>query len=253
MSLALPTRSLRRHRLPRVAETLILVDYENTQLVDMSRVAENCRAIIYLGAAQSAPKAARNPASAHRFARVEFVKVLGPGGNALDFHIAYELGRVLQAAPTTSCVVLSHDTGFDPLLARLRAQGFDCSRVDSLDALAGAPAPGAVSMQDAAAIAGLAPCRHCRKAECVELHGGSWCANCARFSSPPDPKLLPSATGLGAGRALSSWSSDTRGIFSRVPALPECEWCHRRCDMSGGIFDEGEWMCGDCVGSFASD
>ena len=235
-----------------MANTLILVDYENTQLVDMSRVAEDCRAIVYLGATQSSPKAARNPASAHRFARVEFVKVLGPGGNALDFHIAYEIGRVLQAAPTTRCVVLSHDTGFDPLLERLRGQGFDCKRVDSMDELAGAPAP-AIQASELAAGSFLAPCRHCRKAECVELHGGSWCANCARFSSPPDPKLLPSAQGLGTGRESSSWGSGRPGVFSRVISLPECEWCHERCDMSGGIFDEGEWMCGDCVGSFGSD
>ena len=237
-----------------VANTLILVDYENTQLVDMSRVAEDCQAIVYLGAAQHPPKAARNPASAHRFARVNFVKVLGPGGNALDFHIAYELGRVLQAAPTTPCVVLSHDTGFDPLLARLREQGFDCKRVDSMDELASAQAQAsAIESSEFAGVATLAPCRHCRKVECVELHGGSWCANCARFSSPPDPKLLPSAQGLSAGQASSSWGSGGTGVFSRALSLPECEWCHQRCDMSGGIFDDGEWMCGDCVGSLASD
>lgn len=29
--------------------------------------------------------------------------------------------------------------------------------------------------------------------------------------------------------------------------LPVCDWCNQQQDMATGIYDEGEWMRGDCV------
>ena len=52
--------------------------------------------------------------------------------NALDFHIACHLGRVLETARNTSCVVLSKDKGFDPLLRQLNKIGLRCRRINSL-------------------------------------------------------------------------------------------------------------------------
>ncbi|WP_370868178.1 PIN domain-containing protein [Sulfuriferula sp.] len=42
-------------------------------------------------------------------------KIEGTGKNALDFHIAFQLGRTIETAPQTECFVLSKDKGFDPL------------------------------------------------------------------------------------------------------------------------------------------
>jgi hypothetical protein len=74
-------------------QRILLVDYENTQLLDMELAGEGSRAIVFVGAKQRPPKAARHPAGARRFARVEFRSALGSGKNALDFLIACELGR----------------------------------------------------------------------------------------------------------------------------------------------------------------
>ena len=34
--------------------------------------------------------------------------------------------------------------------------------------------------------------------------------------------------------------------------LPECGWCYQRVDMSGGIYDDGEWMCAGCIDRHAT-
>ncbi|MPN45276.1 hypothetical protein SDC9_192843 [bioreactor metagenome] len=56
----------------------------------------------------------------------------GVGHNALDFHIAYYLGRLSIQHPAARFVIVSKDTGFDPLVAHLRAQKVECERVTSL-------------------------------------------------------------------------------------------------------------------------
>lgn len=76
-----------------MTKKLLLVDLENKHKVDLSPLDESFRAIIFVGANQNPPKASKKPATAHRFKRVDFLKISGAGKNALDFHIAFELGR----------------------------------------------------------------------------------------------------------------------------------------------------------------
>ena len=99
-----------------MVKRLVLVDFENVQKLDLSILDESYRAIVFVGASQAPPKAARNKATAHRFSRVDFQKIEGNGKNALDFHIAFQLGRTFETAPKTECIVLSKDKGYDPLL-----------------------------------------------------------------------------------------------------------------------------------------
>jgi hypothetical protein len=234
-----------------MAETLVLVDYENVHKVDISILGGGYRAIVFIGANQNLPKAASKPASAHRFKRVDFQKVSGAGKNALDFHIAYELGRAFQAEPAACCVVLSKDKGFDPLISHLAASGFACRRVNALDELLPQSGPPEVAPN---ASPQATSCRHCGKAETIEHLGGLWCANCARFASPPDPSKLPS--NQPGYRDAEASASRRGGFFNRsAPRTPLPEWVlwYQRKEMCGGIYDYGEWMCGYCVGSFAED
>ena len=48
---------------------------------------------------------------------------------------------------------------------------------------------------------------------------------------------------LPAGRPEEKMSFQSR---------PVCGWCHQQKDMSTGIYDDGEWMCGDCVSGYAT-
>lgn len=220
-----------------MSQTLLLVDFENVHKVDISLLDESYRAIIFVGANQNPPKAAKNKATAHRFTRVDFLKVEGTGRNALDFYIAFQLGRTFETAPDTECIVLSKDKGYDPLLVHLNKNGLKCRRVNSLEELLPVPT---VLIVDPDQIV----CRRCKKASTIEHHGGRWCSNCGSFATPPDPKLLPS---LQPGfREAEASSYRDEGIMA------VCGWCHRREDMSDGIYDDGEWMCGGCVAEYAS-
>ena len=71
-----------------MGKKLLLVDLENKHKVDLSPL-DSFKAIIFVGANQNPPKAFKKPATAHRFSRVDFLKISGSGKNALDFHIAH--------------------------------------------------------------------------------------------------------------------------------------------------------------------
>jgi hypothetical protein len=58
----------------------------------------------------------------------EYVQIEGTGRNALDFHIAYYIGRLSVECADAFFHVISKDTGFDPLIKHLRAQNIFCLR-----------------------------------------------------------------------------------------------------------------------------
>lgn len=218
---------------------LLLVDYENIQKIDLSVLDDTFTAIVYVGAKQGLPKVAKKPATAHRFQRVDFHKIAGTGKNALDFHIAFQLGRTIETAPDTECYVLSRDKGFDPLLTYLNDCGLKCQRLVRVEDLI-SPSP-AVVLPDSVT------CQRCRRASTVDHYGGRWCTNCGCFASQPDPSLLPSS------------QPEFRKTHIGVQSLPhmeretfaECGWCNRQTNMSSGIYDDGEWMCGGCIARYA--
>lgn len=124
-----------------MTQKLLLVDFENVQKVDLSRLGDGTNVIIFVGASQKAVSIELVTSAQKLGARVEWHKVEGNGSNALDFHIACHLGRVLEKSPQLHCIVLSKDKGFDPLLRQLNKVGLKCKRINSLLELDPKPAP----------------------------------------------------------------------------------------------------------------
>jgi len=114
---------------------LLLVDFENVPRVDLTRLDESYRVIIFVGMSQKSVPLELVTATQKLGGRVEWQKVSGEGRNALDFFIAWHLGRVYEHQPRPECVVLSMDKGFDPLLKHLNAGGMLCRRVNSIQEL----------------------------------------------------------------------------------------------------------------------
>ena len=221
---------------------LLLVDYENVPRIDLAVLDDSYRAIVFVGAGQNPPKAASNRDTAHRFRRVEFQKIAGIGKNALDFHIAFQLGRMFETSRETVCIVVSRDKGFDPLLLHLNKSGLHCRRVGSFAELAPTPMP-SMQISLAKADSDIAVCGRCNKPATIEHNGGRWCSNCGTFASEPDPLLSPSSR---------VDHQEQRGALHGYPrALQACGWCYQQCDMGDGIYDDGEWMCGGCIAQFA--
>lgn len=229
-----------------MTKRLILVDYENVHRIDLSVLDQSYRAIVFVGAKQEPPKAARRPDTAHRFQRVDFLKVDGSGRNALDFYIAFHLGRTLEAAPETECYILSRDKGFDPLLVHVNRIGIKCRRIEAIEELVPAARP-----QDVAPNEQIL-CRHCGKNSTIEHHGGRWCSNCGRFAVPPDPNLLPSNQ---PSYRESVREGEHSGRFGRLvrnqQSTLRCGWCRQTMEVGDGIYDDGEWMCWGCVNQHA--
>ncbi len=127
---------------------LLLVDFENVQQVELARLDNSYRVIIFVGVDQKSVPFDLVTRAQQLGSRVEWQKITGNGSNALDFFIAFQLGRVFDTAPRPECVVLSRDKGFDPLIRFLNASGLKCRRISNLAELhhktaaaASAPAP----------------------------------------------------------------------------------------------------------------
>lgn len=104
-------------------KNIILVDNENIHLSSVPSLIEELNELwIFVGANQT--KIAVDVAMALQPLgdRVHYVQISGNGKNALDFHIAYEIGRLAVTEPDAFFHVISKDTGFDPLLAYLHKQ-----------------------------------------------------------------------------------------------------------------------------------
>ena len=64
-------------------------------------------------------------------ANVEMIRLKSSGRNALDFALAYYLGRAVLADPCGCFHIISKDTGYDPLIEHLRSKRISIHRHDN--------------------------------------------------------------------------------------------------------------------------
>ncbi len=99
----------------------ILIDYENVQPSSFSIESEYpFKVLLFVGANQnkiSIELAASMQALGNN---AEYVRVDGVGKNALDFHIALYLGRLLERETNGYFHIISKDSGFDTVIKHLR-------------------------------------------------------------------------------------------------------------------------------------
>lgn len=114
-------------------KSFVLVDFENVQPKNLDPLRKTDHLIkIFLGQAQSKLSTEFVKMLLPFGPRVELIRVDGNGNNALDFHIAYFVGRLACEAPGAAIQIVSKDTGFDPLIRYLRKQNIDCTRVSTV-------------------------------------------------------------------------------------------------------------------------
>jgi hypothetical protein len=65
--------------------------------------------------------------------RATYIKIAGVGRNALDFLIAYYIGRLACQGPDAFFHIISKDSGFDPLIQHLKENNVFCGRWQTLD------------------------------------------------------------------------------------------------------------------------
>ncbi|WP_330906611.1 PIN domain-containing protein [Ramlibacter sp.] len=111
-----------------------MIDFESVQPPSLAALAPDFfRAKIFVGATQTKLPFDVVTAIQQMGDRAEYIKISGVGRNALDFHIAYYIGRIAVQEPDAFFHIVSLDTGFDPLIHHLRDKNIFCGRWASLE------------------------------------------------------------------------------------------------------------------------
>lgn len=112
-----------------------------------------------MGAKQSKLSVALVEQLVEHAAAVQLVRVPAPGRNALDFVLAYYLGRAAQADPAARFHIVSRDKGFDPLVEHLKDRGLQVTRHDEFPTFGGRKKakPAAAAKPESARVAEALP------------------------------------------------------------------------------------------------
>jgi hypothetical protein len=128
---------------------LILIDFENVQPKDLAQFrGRPFHTMVFCGANQTKVPFDLAAELQPLGSEAEYIRIQGTGPNALDFHIAYYIGRLSAEHPDATFYVISKDKGFDPLIKHLKTKGVTCNRLASLRDISDHSAPRSASSQD---------------------------------------------------------------------------------------------------------
>ena len=112
----------------------IMIDMENVvpdnlELLDQDWV----KVFLFVGKNQSKLPISMVKAVQRLGSRAQYVEMSGTGHNALDFHIAFYIGRIAATDKDAYFHIISNDTGFDPLIAHLKQEHVLADRVTKIE------------------------------------------------------------------------------------------------------------------------
>lgn len=107
----------------------VFIDYQNVQ---PTRLVHDWRErlLVFLGSNQSEDSARKRLGT-----DVTYIKMTGEGRNALDFHIAFYVGKFLTNEPESEIWIVSNDTDFRHLVQHLTEKGFQIEQVSNLSSI----------------------------------------------------------------------------------------------------------------------
>ncbi|MGD2084074.1 MAG: PIN domain-containing protein [Chromatiales bacterium] len=111
----------------------ILIDYENVQPKSLALLdGHPFKVLVFVGANQA--KIPIDLASALQALgdSAEYIRIGGNGPNALDFHIAFYIGRLAERDSNACFHIISRDAGFDPLIKHLKERSVTVQREPDL-------------------------------------------------------------------------------------------------------------------------
>src|SRR6185369_16053281 len=114
----------------------VFVDFENVHKIDLAVIGSRTVAFTLLvGPRQTKLEVSLVEKLFEHALSVQFVRLASSGRNALDFTLAYYVGRAVAADPTGLFHIVSKDTGYDPLIEHLRSRHICAQRHDSFATL----------------------------------------------------------------------------------------------------------------------
>jgi hypothetical protein len=110
-----------------------LIDSENVKPEYIEKLKhEHFRVVVFVGANLKRLDFAMVNALQSLGSNGSYVQISSQGPSALDFHIAYYIGKLSAAHPGAYFNIISKDKGFDPLIKHLNDQKICCSRAASV-------------------------------------------------------------------------------------------------------------------------
>lgn len=125
---------LKEGRMP-VFEEYLYIDYENVQDVKVNIIKETIKVRIIVGNDQTKVPIELVQKTQPFGNAVEWIRVNGKGRNALDFFIAFFLGKDVATDREKTFIIYSKDTGYDPLINHLKKNGIKAKRIVSFQEL----------------------------------------------------------------------------------------------------------------------
>lgn len=115
----------------------VLIDLENVKPLSFELLDhDHFRVMVFVGASQAKVPLDFADSLQRLGGKAEYIRIVGNGPNALDFHIAYCIGRLSVEDPSAYFHIISKDTGFDRLIRHLRTQKIFAQRTKSIDDIA---------------------------------------------------------------------------------------------------------------------
>ncbi|MGQ7818664.1 PIN domain-containing protein [Metapseudomonas furukawaii] len=112
----------------------VLIDYESVQVKSLELLQQpHFKVRVFLGPNNTRLPTELAVAIQRLGDRADYIQLDTPGQNALDFHIAYYLGRFSLEEPDAFFHIISRDKGFDPLIKHLKDKGIFSARSESIE------------------------------------------------------------------------------------------------------------------------
>ena len=110
-----------------------LIDYENIQPREIPQFeGVSVQFLVFIGENQPKIRLTFAQQLQRLGSNVEYVQISGSGKNALDFHIAYTLGRLSEKDPSGVYYIISNDKGFDPLIKFANERKIQVKRLQTI-------------------------------------------------------------------------------------------------------------------------
>ncbi|MEN6616179.1 MAG: PIN domain-containing protein [Syntrophorhabdus sp.] len=110
---------------------IILVDFENIQRLDLENIdTSQTNIAIFVGKSQNKIPFSLVEKAQSFGDHLVWVKIAGDGKNNLDFHLAFELGRLSERMDKdVELIVLSKDSGYDSVIRYINELGIKTRRI----------------------------------------------------------------------------------------------------------------------------
>jgi len=146
-----------------MATNYVLVDFENVQPDSLEALSSGAfRVKVFVGANQAKGRVSFEFSESMQKlgSHAEYVRIARSGPNAVDMHIAYFIGRLVEKEPNAFVYIVSRDTDFDPLVEYLQASGVACKRAKTIAEIARSmPKPKAPAQAPKATRSAVPPAR----------------------------------------------------------------------------------------------